>query len=266
MVPGIDFAGVVLKSSHPDFKSGDRVVHNGWGLGETRWGGYAERARVNGDWLVPLPSTFSEEQSMAIGTAGYTAMLCLLRLEDAGIKPDAGPVIVTGATGGVGSVAIALLSKRGYEVVALTGRPEESEYLTELGAAKILNRSTYLSAPKPLTRETWAGGIDTVGGVVLANVLAGSRYGATIAACGLAGGMQLPTSVAPFILRNITLAGVDSVYASRDLRLRAWERLADDLDMSALKRMTQVISLEAVVSASEELLAGRVKGRTVIRI
>lgn len=266
MIPGIDFAGTVIDSGHSDFSPGDPVILNGWGLGETRWGGYAEKARVQGDWLVPLPSAFSAEQAMAIGTAGYTAMLCVLRLEDGGVKPESGPVLVTGASGGVGSVAIALLARLGHQVVALTGRPEEADYLKRLGASEILPRADYLSDPKPLARERWAGVVDTVGAKVLANALAACRYGATVAACGLAGGMGLETSVAPFILRNATLAGVDSVYAPQALRRRAWQRLAQDLDPAALKAMTEVISLNDAVSAAGRILDGKVRGRLVVRI
>ncbi|GIK95921.1 MAG: alcohol dehydrogenase [Alphaproteobacteria bacterium] len=266
MVPGIDFAGAVIESGHPDFSPGDRVILNGWGLGETRWGGYAQKARVKGDWLVPLPAAFSPEQAMAIGTAGYTAMLCVLRLEDAGVAPGSGPVLVTGASGGVGSVAVAVLARLGHEVVALTGRPEESDYLKGLGASEIMNRAEYLGDPKPLARERWAGVVDTVGAKVLANALAACRYGATVAACGLAGGMGLSTSVAPFILRNVTLAGVDSVYAPRALRRRAWDRLARDLDPAALQSMTEVIGLGDVMSAAGRIVEGKVRGRLVVRI
>lgn len=266
MVPGIDFAGTVVESSHAGFSPGDQVIHNGWGLGETRWGGYAEKARVSGDWLVKLPAAFTPEQAMAIGTAGYTAMLCVMRLEDGGVKPGSGPILVTGASGGVGSVAIAVLARLGHEVVALTGRAQEADYLKRLGASEIVDRAEYLRDPKPLSRERWAGAVDTVGSKVLANVLAASRYGATVAACGLAGGMALETSVAPFILRNATLAGVDSVYAPTALRRRAWQRLAQDLDTEALKEMTEVIALQDVVPAAHRILEGKVRGRLVVRI
>lgn len=266
MIPGIDFAGRVINSGHSSFSRGDPVILNGWGLGETRWGGYAQKARVSGDWLVHLPAAFSPEQAMAIGTAGYTAMLCVMRLEDGGLQPGSGPVLVTGASGGVGSVAIALLARLGHEVVALTGRPEEADYLKRLGASEIMDRADYLGDPKPLARERWAGVVDTVGAKVLANALAASRYGATVAACGLAGGMGLETSVAPFILRNATLAGVDSVYAPQALRRRAWQRLAQDLDPTALKVMTEVISLPDVVSAAGRILDGKVRGRLVVQI
>jgi len=266
MVPGIDFAGTVIESTHKDFPPGSQVILNGWGLGETRWGGYAEKARVKGDWLVPLPAAFTAEQAMAIGTAGYTAMLCVLRLEDLGVAPGSGPVLVTGASGGVGSVAVALLARLGYEVVALTGRPEEADYLKGLGASEIMNREEYLGDAKPLAKERWAGVVDTVGAKVLANALSACRYGAVVAACGLAGGMALPTTVAPFILRNVTLAGVDSVYAPQALRRRAWDRLARDLDPAALKSMTQVIGLGDVIEAANRILEGKVRGRLVVQI
>lgn len=265
-VPGIDFAGTVETSEHPAWKPGDKVVLTGWRVGELHWGGYAEKARVKGDWLVPLPAAFSPEQAMAIGTAGYTAMLCVLRLEDLGVAPGSGPVLVTGASGGVGSVAVAVLARLGYEVVALTGRPEESDYLKGLGASEIMNRAEYLGDAKPLAKERWAGVVDTVGANVLANALAACRYGAVVAACGLAGGMALPTSVAPFILRNVTLAGVDSVYAPQALRRRAWDRLARDLDPAALQSMTEVIGLGDVVAAGERIVDGKVRGRLVVRI
>lgn len=266
MIPGIDFAGRVIDTGHASFSPGDPVILNGWGLGETRWGGYAQKARVSGDWLVPLPPAFSPEQAMAIGTAGYTAMLCIMRLEDGGLKPGSGPVLVTGASGGVGSVAIALLARLGHEVVALTGRTEEADYLKRLGASEVMDRADYLGDPKPLARERWAGVVDTVGAKVLANALAASRYGATVAACGLAGGMGLETSVAPFILRNATLAGVDSVYAPQPLRRRAWQRLAQDLDPGTLEVMTEVIGLPDVVQAAGRILQGKVRGRLVVEI
>jgi acrylyl-CoA reductase (NADPH) len=266
MIPGIDFAGTVVDSSHTGFSRGDPVILNGWGLGETRWGGYGEMARVKGDWLISLPKAFSPEQAMAIGTAGYTAMLCVLRLEDGGLTPGSGPVLVTGASGGVGGVAIALLARRGYEVIALTGRTEEAAYLKRLGASDIMDRADYLGDPKPLARERWAGVVDTVGSKVLANALAACRYGATAAACGLAGGMGLPASIAPFILRNVTLAGVDSVYAPQALRRRAWDGLAQDLDTAALEVMTEVIDLPDVVQAAARIVDGKVRGRLVVRI
>jgi len=266
MIPGIDLVGTVIDSGHSGFSPGDQVILNGWGLGETRWGGYAQKARVKGEWLVRLPAAFSPEQAMAIGTAGYTAMLCVLRLEDSGVTPGSGPVLVTGASGGVGGVAVAILARLGHEIIALTGRPDESNYLKGLGASEIMSRAEYLGAPKPLARERWAGVVDTVGATVLANALAACRYGATVAACGLAGGMALSTSVAPFILRNVTLAGVDSVYAPQALRRRAWDRLAQDLDPAALQSMTEVIGLGDVVAAAGRIVEGKVRGRLVVRV
>ncbi|TCT09582.1 MDR family oxidoreductase [Paralcaligenes ureilyticus] len=266
MIPGIDFAGQVIESSNADFPVGAPVIHNGWGLGETRWGGYAEKARVNGSWLVKLPKAFTPEQAMAIGTAGYTAMLCVLRLEDAGVRPGDGPILVTGASGGVGSIAISLLSKLGYEVVALTGRMAESDYLTTLGAVRIIDRSGYNSAGKPLTKETWAGAVDSAGGTILANVLAACRYGACVAACGLAGGMDLPTTVAPFILRGVTLAGVDSVYAPIAQRERAWTRMATDLPFEKLEQVSSTITLDEVIATAPKILAGQVRGRMVVKV
>ncbi|TAL84640.1 MAG: oxidoreductase [Candidimonas sp.] len=266
MIPGVDFVGHVIESSHVNFPVGAVVVHNGWGLGETRWGGYAEKARVNGSWLVKLPKAFTPMQAMAIGTAGYTAMLCVLRLEDAGVQPSDGPILVTGASGGVGSIAISLLAKLGYEVVALTGRVAESDYLTALGAARIIDRSTYNSAGKPLAKETWAGAVDSAGGTILANVLAACQYGACVAACGLAGGMDLPTTVAPFILRGVTLAGVDSVYAPIAQRERAWMRMATDLPVEKLEQVSSTIALEEVIATAPKILAGQVRGRIVVKV
>lgn len=266
MIPGIDFVGKVVESDHSELSLGDTVIHNGWGLGENRWGGFAESARVSGDWLVRLPNAFTPYQAMAIGTAGYTAMLCVLKLEDDGVRPESGAVIVSGASGGVGSVAIALLAELGYEVVALTGRLEESDYLRDLGASRIIDRAEYSEKARPLARETWAAAVDCVGGTVLANILAACRYGATVSACGLAGGMALPTTVAPFILRNVTLAGVDSVYAPREMRERAWDRLAKVLDPDKLERITNTISLERVNEAASQLMAGGLRGRLVIEI
>lgn len=264
MVPGIDFAGVVEESASPDWKPGDRVVLNGWGVGEGHWGGLAGRARVKGEWLVPLEPAFSMEEAMSIGTAGYTAMLCILALERHGLTPGSGPVLVTGAAGGVGSVAVAVLAKLGHEVVAVTGRPEEAGYLTALGASTILDRAE-LSAPgKPLQRERWAGAVDVVGGTTLANVCASLRYRGVVAACGLAGGMALPATVAPFILRGVTLAGVDSVMCPRPDRLEAWTRLARDLDPALLARMTVRVSLAEAIPAAERLLAGQVRGRLIV--
>ncbi|MBN9269790.1 MAG: oxidoreductase, partial [Mesorhizobium sp.] len=230
LVPGIDLAGTVTSSTHPDWRKGDKVILNGWGVGETHFGAYAKRARLKGDWLVPLPERMSAHQAMAIGTAGYTAMLCVMALERHGIVPDRGPVVVTGAAGGVGSVAVSILSTLGYHVIASTGRPAESAFLTELGAAEIIAREELTQPAKPLGKERWAGGVDAVGSHTLANVLSMTSYGGAVAACGLAGGMDLPSSVAPFILRGVSLLGVDSVMAPKALRLEAWRRLATELD------------------------------------
>ncbi|MBY0299468.1 MAG: oxidoreductase [Methylobacterium sp.] len=266
MIPGIDFAGVVEQSSHPDWKPGDAVVLNGWGTGETHLGAYAEKARVKGDWLVPLPASLTPQQAMAIGTAGYTAMLSVLALERHGLSPASGPAVVTGAAGGVGSVAIALLAKAGWHVVASTGRAAEADYLHGLGAAEIIGREELAKPAKPLAKERWAAGIDAVGATTLANVLSMTRYGGAVAACGLAGGMDLPTSVAPFILRGIALYGIDSVMAPQALRREAWSRLARDLDHAALAAMTTTIGLDAVIDQGPEILAGRTRGRVVVAI
>lgn len=266
MVPGIDFAGTVSASEHPDFNVGDAVVLNGWGVGENHWGGLSQRARVKGDWLVPLPSAFSPRQAMAIGTAGYTAMLCVMALERHGITPDRGQVLVTGAAGGVGSVAIALLAKLGYEVVAVTGRLNESDFLKGLGATEIIDRASLSEPGKPLAKERWAGAVDVAGGHVLANVLAGMRYDGVVAACGLAASMSLPASVAPFILRGVTLAGVDSVMAPKARRLEAWRRLAQDLDTSTLEQLTQDVGLAEVAALAPQILAGQIKGRLAVSV
>ncbi|MDB5808355.1 MAG: alcohol dehydrogenase [Betaproteobacteria bacterium] len=266
MVPGIDGAGTVIASSHAQFKVGDKVVLNGWGVGETHWGCLAQSARLNGDWLIKIPTQFNTRQAMAIGTAGYTAMLCVLALEQHGVTPDKGEVLVTGAAGGVGSVAIAILAKLGYRVVASTGRLTESEYLKSLGATDIIDRAT-LSAPgKPLAKERWAGAVDTVGSHTLANVCAAMRYRGTVAACGLAGGMDFPSSVAPFILRGVTLAGIESVMAPRELRIDAWQRLARDLDPAKLDSMTNEITLDAAPGAAADIVAGKVRGRLVVDV
>ena len=266
MVAGIDGAGTVLESSHPDWQPGDAFIHNGWGVGETHWGCLAERARLKGDWLVKLPAAFTPRQAMAIGTAGYTAMLCVMALEDRGVKPGAGEVLVTGATGGVGSVAVALLSQLGYSVIAATGKTSEEAYLRQLGAAGIVDRAT-LSAPgKPLQKERWAGVVDAVGSHTLANALAQTRYGGTLAACGLAQGLDLPTSVMPFILRGVALIGIDSVMAPRALRQRAWDRLARDLDLAKLEGMIDEVPLESAIAKAQALMAGQVRGRVVVRI
>jgi len=263
MIPGIDFAGMVQESASDVFRPGDKVLLNGWGVGEAHFGGYAELARVKSEWLIPLPAEFSPAEAMAIGTAGYTAMLALLALEDADVTPNKGPVLVTGASGGVGSVAIALLAKLGFHVIASTGRTEEV-YLKQLGAAEINPRSDLSGEAKPLAKERWAAAVDSVGSKTLANVLAATKYGGAVAACGLAQGMDLPTSVAPFILRGVSLLGIESVYAPRERRLLAWSRLARDLDRDKLAAITQTIGLGDVFEAAEEILAGKVRGRLVI--
>lgn len=266
LIPGIDLAGTVEASSHPGLAPGDPVVLNGYGLGQTHHGGYAQRARVNGEWLVKIPAPFSAREAMAIGTAGFTAMLCILALEQAGGAPDGGDVLVTGANGGVGSVAIALLSELGYRVVASTGRLDEAEYLRSLGAQEILDRAT-LSAPgAPIGRERWAAAVDAVGSHTLANVLAQTRYRGVVAACGLAQGADLPASMLPFILRNVTLAGIDSVNAPRAVRLKAWDRLARDLDIKKLATATREITLAEVPGAAMDILAGKVRGRLVVNV
>ncbi len=266
MIPGIDLAGVVEESAHPGLRPGDRVVLNGWGIGESQHGGLAERARVQGEWLVKLPDRFSTRHAAAIGTAGYTATLALLALEHHGLKPGTGDVLVTGAAGGVGSVATAMLAKGGYRVVASTGRPQEAAYLTALGAAEIIERAT-LSAPgKPLQKERWAGVIDSVGSHTLANACAQVRQGGAVAACGLAGGMDFPATVAPFILRGVALYGIDSVLAPVERRRAAWARLEKDLDLALLESMTRELSLGEAVGAAEELLAGRIRGRVVVDV
>ncbi|MDC7741236.1 MDR family oxidoreductase [Rhizobium binxianense] len=266
LIPGIDFAGVVETSSHPAFASGDRVVANGWGLSQTHHGGFAQKARVSGDWLIKLPDVFSTRDAMAIGTAGYTAMLAVLALEHAGLTPDKGEVLVTGAGGGSGSVAIALLSKLGYRVVASTGRAEETAYLRDLGAVEVIDRRTLSEPGAPIGNERWAGAVDSVGSHTLANVLAQTRYRGAVAAFGLAQGMDLPGSVLPFILRNVTLAGIDSVNAPQDVRLAAWSRLAKDLDLGKLARATQVVGLADVPGLAEPVLRGQVRGRTVVDV
>lgn len=266
MIPGIDFVGTVTASGHSGLSVGDEVVLNGWGVGETHLGGYAQRARVPGAWLVPLPDGFSAAQSMAIGTAGYTAMLCVLALERHGVTADDGPVLVTGAAGGVGSVAIALLAAGGHEVIASTGRPEEADYLRSLGAAEVIDRAELSEPGRPLGKERWGAAVDSVGSHTLANVLAGTRYGGTVAACGLAQGMDLPTSVAPFILRGVTLAGVDSVMAPLPARLEAWQRLATDLDRGLLDTITTTHRLADAPELAPELLAGAVRGRIVLTV
>lgn len=266
MIPGIDFSGGVERSEHPDFKPGDLVILNGWGTGETHLGAYAQKSRMKGDWLVPLPAGMNPGEAMAIGTAGYTAMLCVLALERHGLKPADGPVVVTGAAGGVGSVAIALLAKAGWHVVASTGRPEEADYLKGLGAAELIDRAE-LSAPgRPLGKERWIAGVDAVGSHTLANLLSMTKYGGAVAACGLAQGMDLPASVAPFILRGVSLLGVDSVMCPKPRRLEAWARLATDLDRAKLAAMTTTIPLESVIETGRAIVEGKVRGRVVVEV
>lgn len=266
MVPGIDLAGIVEHSGHPDYRPGDAVLLNGWGVGESHWGGLAQKARLKGDWLIPLQRGFNAAEAMAVGTAGYTAMLSVLALERNGVTPAHGEVLVTGANGGVGSFAIALLARLGYRVVASTGRPEEADYLKSLGAAEIIERASLSEPGRPLARERWAGAIDSVGSHTLANVCAATRYGGTVAACGLAQGMEFPASVAPFILRGVTLVGIDSVMRPRADRLQAWQRLARDLDKSLLTQMTREIGLAEAIPTAEALLAGQVRGRVVVDV
>ncbi|MCC0039526.1 MAG: oxidoreductase [Brucellaceae bacterium] len=266
LIPGIDFAGTVISSENPDWNAGDKVVLNGWGVGETHHGAYAARARVKGDWLVPLPDGMSAREAMAVGTAGYTAMLCILALERHGIDPARGPVVVTGAAGGVGSVAVAVLSRLGYQVVASTGREAEHGYLKDLGAAEIIDRAELSGPAKPLARERWAGGVDAVGSHTLANVLSMTSYGGAVAACGLAQGMDLPTSVAPFILRGVSLLGIDSVMAPKEIRMEAWRRIASDLDRDKLAAITTVMPFDDVIKAAGDIIAGSVRGRLVIEM
>ncbi|MGU3359212.1 MDR family oxidoreductase [Methylobacterium sp. M6A4_1b] len=266
MIPGIDFAGIVETSDHAEYKPGDAVVLTGWGVGETHLGAYAQRARVKGDWLVPLPEGLSAAQAMAIGTAGYTAMLCLMALDHHGVNPSQGPVLVTGASGGVGSVAVALLARAGWHVIASTGRDSEAAYLRGLGASEILDRAELSQPGKPLAKERWAAAIDAVGSVTLANVLAGNKADGAVAACGLAQGMDLPTSVAPFILRGVSLLGVNSVTTPQAKRRAAWGRLAEELDHDKLAAMTQTVPLPGVDTVAEAILEGRVRGRTVVEV
>lgn len=266
MVPGIDFAGIVTESRHADYKPGDRVVLNGWGVGEKHWGGLSKRAQVKGDWLVPLPDGISMRQAMAIGTAGYTAMLCVMALEEAGLTPEMGEVVVTGASGGVGSVATTLLAAKGYRVAAVTGRLNEAGYLKDLGAASIVNREELSEAARPLNKERWAGAVDVAGGMVLANVLSMMKYRGVVAACGLAASMDLPTSVAPFILRGVTLRGVDSVMCPKPERVAAWGRLATDLDMRKLESMVAEIPMEDVIETAPRFLKGDVRGRVIVPV
>jgi len=264
MVPGIDLAGTVLSSSSGEFKEGDKVLLNGFGVGEVHWGGYAQKARLSSDWLIPLPSGFTPKQAMGIGTAGYTAMLCVMALEKYGLTPASGPIIVTGANGGVGTVAIAILSKLGYEVIASTGRPNEADFLKELGAADIIDRAELSEAGRPLGKERWAGGVDAVGSHTLANLLAQTNYGGAVAACGLAQGFDLPATVMPFILRGVALLGVDSVMASKEKRVEAWNRLASDLDLAKLESLTSEIGFDDIVQTATNIVEGKIRGRVIV--
>jgi acrylyl-CoA reductase (NADPH) len=266
LIPGIDFAGKVTDSTHPGFEAGDKVILNGWGVGESHHGGFAERARVRGDWLVKVPDGLDTARAMAIGTAGYTAMLCVMALEEQGVKPNDGEVLVTGASGGVGSVAIALLAKLGYTVAASTGRMAESDYLKQLGAASLIARDELTGPVKMLAKTRWAGAVDAVGSTTLANVLSQIQYGGTVAACGLAQGMDLPTSVAPFILRAVKLIGIDSVMCPMARRSQAWQRLSTDLDLAKLDAMTSHVKLDDVPDVAEDIIAGKVRGRVVVDI
>jgi acrylyl-CoA reductase (NADPH) len=266
MVPGIDFAGTVEHSDHADFKAGDQVVLNGFGVGEGHWGGLAQKARVKGDWLVPLPSAFTPKQAMTIGTAGYTAMLCVMALEQQGVNPDQGEILVTGAVGGVGSVAVSLLAKLGYTVVASSGRPEEKDYLLSLGATQVMDRNELSEKGRPLAKERWAGAIDVAGSHTLANICASMKYGGTVAACGLAQGYDLPATVMPFILRGITLAGIDSVYRPKADRIAAWNRLAEDLDLAHLDAIMTEITLSQALETAQEQMQGLTRGRFVVNV
>ena len=266
MVAGVDGAGVVLSSTHPDWQAGERFIHNGWGLGETRWGLLAERASLQGQWLVKLPAGLSARQAMAIGTAGYTAMLCVMALEDHGVKPGDGEVLVTGATGGVGSIAVALLAGLGYTVVAATGKSDQQAYLQQLGASSVIDRASLSAAGKPLQKERWAAVVDAVGSHTLANACAQTRYGGVVAACGLAQGADFPATVMPFILRGISLIGIDSVMAPLARRQQAWQRLASDLDQAKLESMITEIPLDQAMAQAQALMAGQVRGRIVVKI
>ncbi|MCP5193103.1 MAG: oxidoreductase [Pseudomonadales bacterium] len=266
MVPGIDLAGVVTSSSHADWKAGDKVVLNGWGVGEAHWGGLAQKARLQGDWLVPLPGAFTSRQAMAVGTAGYTASLCVEALLAQGVTPQQGEVLVTGATGGVGSIAVALLARAGFTVIAATGKAAEADYLKQLGASDVIDRAALSAAGKPMQKERWAGVVDSVGSHTLANACAQTRYGGVIAACGLAQGMDFPASVAPFILRGVSLLGIDSVMAPRPPRLAAWNRLAKDLDPALLEVIATDIGLADALGVAADLLAGKVRGRVVVDV
>ena len=266
MVPGVDFCGVVEETSNPSCKVGDWVILNGWGVGETHWGGYAAKARVNGGWLVPLPAAFTPAQAMAIGTAGYTAMLCVMALERHGLTPTNGPCVVTGAAGGVGSVAVALLAKLGWTVLASTGRPAEADYLRDLGAREILARDDLSGPGRPLGKERWAAGVDSVGSQTLANVLSQTKADGAVAACGLAGGMDLPATVAPFILRGVALLGVNSVTVPRTTRIEAWDRLARDLDPAKLEKLTTTVGFDDIIQTAQAIIDGQIRGRIVVEI
>lgn len=266
LIPGIDFSGSVVESSHSGFKPGDAVILNGWGVGETHHGGYAQYARVNGDWLIHRPPQFSAAEAMAIGTAGYTAMLCILALEAQGITPDSGSILVTGAAGGVGSIAVAVLAKLGHHVIASTGRTAETAFLKDLGAAEVIDRAELSGKARPLGKERWAGVVDVAGSTTLANAISMIRYGGAIAACGLAQGMDLPASVAPFILRGVTLCGIDSVLAPKMKRITAWDRLASDLDRGKLADLTVTKPLGAVRELAPKILAGEIRGRVVLEV
>ncbi|MCB1480918.1 MAG: oxidoreductase [Rhodobiaceae bacterium] len=266
LIPGIDFAGEVTASDSPDFKPGDRVILNGWGVGETHHGGYAEKARVKGDWLIHCPDALSNADAMAIGTAGYTAALCVLALTDNGVSPASGPVVVTGAVGGVGSTAVVLLSKLGFHVIASTGRASEADYLKSLGASEIIDRNELSEPGRPLGKERWAAGVDSVGSHTLANVLAQTKYGGYVSACGLAQGMDLPTTVAPFILRGVSLLGIDSVMAPKEKRIRAYELLSAKLDSKALATITSTVRLDDIIAAGADIIAGKVRGRIVVEV
>lgn len=266
MIPGIDFAGEVIQSDASDYKAGDKVILNGWGVGETHMGGYAQVARVNSDWLIPLPADLTAAEAMALGTAGYTAMLAILALEAHGVKPSNGPVLVTGAAGGVGSVATAVLAKLGHNVIASTGRLTETDYLRELGANEVIDRATLAGTPRPLGKERWIGVVDSVGSATLANAISQTMYSGCVAACGLAQGMDLPASVAPFILRGVTLAGIDSVMAPKARRLEAWRRLAVDMDRKKLAALTTAFDVTEAERLAPEILAGKIRGRVVLTV
>lgn len=266
MIPGIDLVGTVEESDHSHYLPGNKVILNGWGIGENRWGGLAEKVRVKGDWLLPLPAAFTPLQAMAIGTAGYTAMLCCMAIERHGVTPDHGEILVTGASGGVGSLAIAILSKLGFQVVGVTGRPEEERYLKQLGAKEVISRTAFSSHEKPLGKARWAAAVDVAGGRILANICATTKYGGVVTACGLVGGMDFPATVAPFILRGISLVGIDSVMCPMPLRLKAWQRLEMDLDLSKLEILTHEIGLSEAINYASLLLVGKLQGRVVVDI